>query len=101
MGFVKQNPVQNHLDSGVPSPFSVECSDERACEKNYLKLQPRYDIAITFPSERRKPMIQWDLALRVFAFGLTGVFATLALLMVSMFISGLIIRKSAKGKNQQ
>lgn len=46
-------------------------------------------------------MIQWDLALRVFAFGLTGVFATLALLMISMFISGLIIRKSTKGKNQQ
>ncbi len=46
-------------------------------------------------------MIQWDLALRVFAFGLTGVFATLALLMVSMFISGLVIRKSIRKKTQQ
>jgi len=46
-------------------------------------------------------MIQWDLALRVFAFGLTGVFVTLALLMVSILVSGLIIRKTAKKETKK
>ena len=46
-------------------------------------------------------MIQWDLALRVFVFGLTGVFVTLALLMLCMFVSGLIIRKTINKKTQK
>jgi ABC-type arginine/histidine transport system permease subunit len=46
-------------------------------------------------------MVQWDLALRVFAFGLTGVFVTLALLMVSMVILGLILRKKPNKDTQR
>jgi len=41
-------------------------------------------------------MHQWDLAFRVFVFGFFGVFITLALLMVSIFITGAIIRKTTK-----
>lgn len=41
-------------------------------------------------------MSEWDLALRVFVFGFSGVFVTLALLMASIFISGTIIRTARK-----
>jgi len=39
---------------------------------------------------------EWGLALEVFVFGLSGVFVTLALLMVSILLSGAIIRISKK-----
>jgi ABC-type arginine/histidine transport system permease subunit len=39
---------------------------------------------------RRKPMQEWNLALKVFVFGFSGVFVTLALLMVSILIAGAI-----------
>jgi ABC-type arginine/histidine transport system permease subunit len=39
---------------------------------------------------RRKSMQEWNLALKVFVFGFSGVFVTLALLMVSIFIAGAI-----------
>ncbi len=43
-------------------------------------------------------MTDWTMALRVFAFGFSGVFITLALLMIAITISGLIITKLSKGK---
>ena len=35
-------------------------------------------------------MQEWNLALKVFAFGFSGVFVTLALLMISILIAGAI-----------
>lgn len=43
-------------------------------------------------------MIDWAVALKVFAFGFSGVFITLAVLMVAIMISGLIITRLSKGK---
>lgn len=43
-------------------------------------------------------MQDWSLALRVFAFGFCGVFVTLALLMVSILISGAIARTTGRSK---
>jgi cytochrome b subunit of formate dehydrogenase len=40
----------------------------------------------------------WSMALRVFVFGFSGVFITLALLMVAITISGIIITRLSKGK---
>jgi hypothetical protein len=44
------------------------------------------------------PVTDWTLALRVFAFGFSGVFITLALLMLAITISGFIITRLSKGK---
>jgi hypothetical protein len=44
------------------------------------------------------PVIDWAMALKVFAFGFSGVFITLAVLMVAIMISGLIITRLSKGK---
>jgi hypothetical protein len=41
-------------------------------------------------------MQEWSLALRVFLFGFTGVFVALALLMVSIFVSGKITQALKK-----
>ena len=43
-------------------------------------------------------MIDWTMAFRVFAFGFSGVFITLALLMIAITISGLIITRLSKEK---
>lgn len=43
-------------------------------------------------------MVDWAMALTVFAFGFSGVFITLALLMIAVTISGLIITRLSKGK---
>ncbi len=43
-------------------------------------------------------MTDWILALRVFAFGLSGVFITLALLMAAITAAGFIIAKLSKGR---
>ncbi len=43
-------------------------------------------------------MTDWTMAFRVFAFGLSGVFITLAILMVAIIIAGFIITKFSKGK---
>ena len=43
-------------------------------------------------------MTDWTMALTVFAFGFSGVFITLALLMIAVTISGLIITRLSKGK---
>lgn len=43
-------------------------------------------------------MTDWSMALRVFVFGFSGVFITLALLMVAITISGIIITRLSKGK---
>lgn len=42
-------------------------------------------------------MTDWSAALRVFVFGFSGVFITLALLMLAIAISGYIIAKLSKG----
>jgi hypothetical protein len=44
-------------------------------------------------------MDQWSLALRVFIFGFSGVFVTLAILMISILISGTIVRTRNKDDN--
>ena len=43
-------------------------------------------------------MTDWFLAFRVFVFGFSGVFITLAILMVAIKISGFIITGLSKGK---
>ena len=43
-------------------------------------------------------MTDWTMAFRLFAFGFSGVFITLALLMVAITISGFIINKLFRGK---
>ncbi len=43
-------------------------------------------------------MVDWAMAFRVFAFGFSGVFITLALLMIAITISGLIISRLFKRK---
>jgi len=42
-------------------------------------------------------MIDWNVALKVFVFGFSGVFTTLALLMLAITISGYVIAKLSKG----
>lgn len=42
-------------------------------------------------------MIDWSAALRVFVFGFSGVFITLALLMLAITISGYVIAKLSEG----
>jgi cytochrome b subunit of formate dehydrogenase len=49
-------------------------------------------------SEEELPVTDWNMALKVFAFGFSGVFITLAVLMVAIAISGLIITRLSKGK---
>lgn len=41
-------------------------------------------------------MQEWNLALKVFAFGFSGVFVTLALLMISILIAGAIAQATKK-----
>ena len=43
-------------------------------------------------------MTEWTQALKVFVFGFSGVFITLAVLMFAITLSGLIIGKLSKGK---
>ena len=43
-------------------------------------------------------MTEWNLALKVFVFGFSGVFITLAALMFAIILSGLIITKLSKEK---
>ena len=45
-------------------------------------------------------MVDWTMAFRVFAFGFSGVFITLALLMVAITIAGLIITKLSRAKER-
>jgi hypothetical protein len=44
-------------------------------------------------------MEQWSLALRVFVVGFFGVFVALAILMISILISGAIVRTRKKDDN--
>ncbi len=44
-------------------------------------------------------MSEWNLAFKVFLFGFSGVFVALALLMVSILISGAIARTVKKTKH--
>lgn len=45
-------------------------------------------------------MDAWNLALKVFVLGLSGVFVTLGLLMVSILVAGVLIRKVKDGNSQ-
>jgi ABC-type arginine/histidine transport system permease subunit len=45
-------------------------------------------------------MDTWNLALKVFVLGFSGVFVTLALLMVSILVAGLLIGKAKDGNSQ-
>ena len=42
-------------------------------------------------------MADWTAALKVFVFGFSGVFITLAVLMFAIMLSGLIVTKLSKG----
>ncbi len=50
-----------------------------------------YDLA-SLQEERGRTVHEWALALKIFFLGFSGVFATLALLMVSIYISGALVR---------
>jgi hypothetical protein len=43
-------------------------------------------------------MTEWTQAFKVFVFGFSGVFITLAVLMLAITLSGLIITKLSQGK---